>query len=59
VVGLGQGMTQEGEGDAGSTLSKVSIEGAHCNTLIFSKENNILYYIYPNKYLIVVFHADA
>jgi hypothetical protein len=52
-------MTQEGEGDAGSTLSKVSIEGAHCNTLIFPKENNILYYIYPNKYLIVAFHADA
>jgi hypothetical protein len=29
VVGLGQGTTQEGEGGAGSTLSKVSTEGAH------------------------------
>jgi hypothetical protein len=31
VVGLGQGTTQEGEGDAASTLSKVSTEGAHWN----------------------------
>jgi hypothetical protein len=31
VVGLGQGTTQQGEGDAGSTLSKVSTEGARRN----------------------------
>jgi hypothetical protein len=31
MVGLGQGTTQEGEGDAGSTLSKVSTEDAHRN----------------------------